>query len=87
MKQQLRALARSSGEKARARAARLAFLLRIYRRAPSQNAFLLPEILVLSRGLVYHLRQAALIGAYLDPNRAAVGGHRVGTVDTEEKIT
>lgn len=66
MKAQLRALARASGLRARVHASRVALLLRLYRRDPVGNAFLRLEAEAVARKVVYHMRQATILGALIE---------------------
>lgn len=66
MKEQLKRIARANGERGRVLAARVAVLSKLYRRDPARNHFLLPEVEHLARRVVYHMRQAVIVGALID---------------------
>lgn len=66
VKDELRKIARKNGERARVKAARVAVMLKVYRRDPVQNEFLRTEVEHLARKVVYHMRQAVIVGALLE---------------------
>lgn len=66
MKDELRKIARKNGERARVKAARVAVMLKVYRRDPVQNEFLRTELEQLARKVVYHMRQAVIVGALIE---------------------
>jgi hypothetical protein len=66
MSEDFKRFARKSGERARVKAARVAVILRMYRRDPVANAFLRSEAEQLARKVVYHLRQAVIVGSHID---------------------
>ncbi len=65
MKDELKRIARANGERGRVLAARVAVLSKLYRRDPVRNHFLLPEVEHLARRVVYHMRQAVIVGALI----------------------
>lgn len=66
MKDELKRLARRNGERGRVLAARVAVLLKVYRRDPIRNHYLREEAEHLARRVVYHMRQAVIVGALID---------------------
>jgi hypothetical protein len=66
MKDELKQVARKNGERGRVLAARVAVLLKVYRRDPIRNYYLREEAEHLARRVVYHMRQAVIVGALID---------------------
>lgn len=77
MKDELKRIARANGERGRVLAARVAVLSKLYRRDPVRNHFLLPEVENLARRVVYHMRQAVIVGALIARMEGKNGSRRL----------
>jgi len=66
MKDELKRIARKNGERGRVLSARVVLLLKLYRRDPIRNQYLRDEVEHLARRVVYHMRQAVIVGALID---------------------
>lgn len=89
VKDELIRIARNNGERARVKAARVAVLLRVYRSDPVRNAFLRLELEALAKAVVYHMRQAVIVGALIDrqTNKHVAPGAPVQTRDFRERAS
>jgi hypothetical protein len=66
MKEDLKKFARANGERARVKAARVAVMLKLYQRDPERNHYLRQEAEQLARKVVYHMRQAVIVGSLIE---------------------
>lgn len=62
MKDELYRIARANGERARVKAARVAAMLKVYRRDPDGNDYLQTEAGRLARKVIFHMHQAVSVG-------------------------
>jgi hypothetical protein len=66
MKDELYRIARANGERARVKAARVAAMLKVYRRDPDGNDYLRSEAQRLAKKVIYHMHQAVVVGGLIE---------------------
>jgi len=58
-------LARKNGQLARLKAKRVAVMLRLYGKDPTQRQWLRIKAMILSKSVNYHLRQASILSSHI----------------------
>lgn len=66
MKDELKRIARDNGEQARKKASRVVVMLKVYGTDPERNWIFRIEAEQLARRVVYHMRQAVILGALIE---------------------